>query len=137
MFALLFAYTLGIYRNHPTEIDKLPSTLLFAAQLIFCCIAEDFAFYFSHRTLHTPALYKKIHKIHHENRVVYCLSAIHAHPIEYMFGNLGPLILGPLILGSRMHTISVFGWYFVRTSETIDSHCGYSFPWSPFRILPF
>jgi sterol desaturase/sphingolipid hydroxylase (fatty acid hydroxylase superfamily) len=24
-----------------------------------------------------------------------------------------------------------------RTLETMDGHCGYEFPWSPFRVMPF
>ena len=94
-------------------------------------------FYFSHRTLHHPWLYPYIHKIHHENQVVFVLAAIHTHPIEYIFGNILPMIAGPALLWHRIHRASVFGWYFIRACETLDAHSGYAFPWSPFRLLPF
>lgn len=100
-------------------------------------MTEDLAFFLSHKLLHTPALYEKIHKIHHENNIVFCLAAIHAHWIEYLLGNLVPLIVGPAILGQRIHRLSISGWFFVRVCKTIDAHSGYSFPWSPFKILPF
>ena len=35
-----------------------------------------------------------------------------------------------------MHMTSVFGWYIVRIAESMDGHCGYAFPWSPFKLLP-
>jgi sterol desaturase/sphingolipid hydroxylase (fatty acid hydroxylase superfamily) len=100
-------------------------------------LIEDLIFYFSHRTLHTKYFYSSIHKIHHEMKTSFCLAALHAHPIEYIFGNVIPMMIGPAILGHRMHRVSMFGWYFIRILEGIDGHGGYNFPWSPFRILPF
>jgi sterol desaturase/sphingolipid hydroxylase (fatty acid hydroxylase superfamily) len=99
-------------------------------------LVEDLSFYFSHRLLHVPWLYPRIHKIHHEHKVSFSLASMHTHPLEYVFGNIIPVILGPGILGARMHRASVFGWYFMRAWESLDGHCGYSFSWSPFRILP-
>lgn len=45
--------------------------------------------------------------------------------------------MGPAILGRRIHMATAFGWSVARSFETIDAHSGYSFPWSPFRLLPF
>jgi sterol desaturase/sphingolipid hydroxylase (fatty acid hydroxylase superfamily) len=82
-------------------------------------------------------IYPKIHKIHHENQFVYSLAAISSHPLEFVFGNVIPMMVGPTILAHRMHRSSVFGWFMVRAAETIDAHCGFDFSWSPFRLLPF
>lgn len=81
---------------------------------------EDALFYWSHRALHTPWLYKRIHKvscrrlgracvvlvhqatslctlratqIHHEYYVNAALGSEHAHPVEFIFGNLVPLAM--------------------------------------------
>ena len=136
IFSIFLMY-LDVEQKYPTEIEKLPSTIVFIAQCLFCMIFEDASFYISHRLLHSSWLYPYIHKIHHENKVVYCLAAIHAHPIEYLFGNILPLSVGPIILGHRLHRAAMFGWFFIRGCETVDAHCGYDFPWSPFRLLPF
>lgn len=77
-----------------------------------------------------------LHKIHHENKVVFCLSAIHTHPLDYIFGSIFPMMAGPIILNYRIHRAAAFGWYFIRALETLDAHCGYDFPFSPFRLLP-
>lgn len=135
-FVVVFEY-LKLYAPAPSSIESMPSPFVFACQVIFCMIIEDVAFYFNHRLLHHPKLYPSIHKIHHENKVNYCLAAIHTHPVEYIVGNVFPMIIGPAILWHRMHRASCFGWYFVRICETLEAHSGYSFPFSPFRLLPF
>lgn len=104
--------------------------------MVFCMMFEDLTFYVSHRLLHHPRLYPSIHKIHHENKVTYSLAAMHAHPLEYVFGNIVPSMTGPFLLAHRMHRASMFGWYLIRGLESLDGHCGYAFPWSPFRLLP-
>lgn len=38
----------------------------FVWQIWFSLMCEDFVFYWTHRLLHLPYFYKKIHKIHHE-----------------------------------------------------------------------
>jgi len=99
-------------------------------------LCEDFAFYVWHRIAHLPYMYN-LHKVHHENKVVFCLAAIHSHPIDYIFGSIFPLMAGSIVLRHRLHRASLFGWYFVRVCETIDAHCGYDFPFLPFRLMPF
>ena len=42
-----------------------------------------------------------------------------------------------MILGERMHLLSVFAWMAIRVGETLDGHCGYEFSFSPFRLIPF
>ena len=121
---------------NPTDIDKMPGPMLFAAQIVFCMVVEDMVFFCSHRTLHHPILYPSVHKIHHEHKVTFSLAALHAHPLEYIMGNVLPVMVGPALLGPRMHLASMFGWYFLRSWESMDGHCGYSFSWSPFRLLP-
>ena len=98
---------------------------------------EDASFYFGHRLLHTPFLYKYIHKLHHEHKTIVGISAQTAHPIEFIFFNLVPVLIGPLALQSRMHHLTAFTWYALRFIESAEGHSGYEFTWSPFRLLPF
>jgi methylsterol monooxygenase/4-alpha-methyl-delta7-sterol-4alpha-methyl oxidase len=66
-----------------------------------------------------------------------CISSEYAHPIEYIVGNLLPVYAGSLILGKNLHCISFALWTIVRISESHDTHSGYEFTWSPFRLIPF
>lgn len=104
---------------------------------MFNFIIEDFLFHILHRLLHWRVIYPYCHKIHHEFKVTLSFAAEYAHPFDYLTSSLIPSSLGSNILGSRMHFYSVLVWYLIRISETADGHCGYDFPWSPFRLLPF
>lgn len=116
--------------------DEVPSLFEIITQLVFCMICEDFAFYWSHRTLHSDYFYGKIHKIHHEYKQSICITSEYAHPIEYLLGNIVPTNLGGLILGKRMHIITAIMDVIMVAHESIEGHCGYEFSWSPHRLLP-
>lgn len=126
-----------IFNDCPYRLnDEIPSIFEIIAQIIFCMICEDFAFYWSHRTLHTDYFYGKIHKLHHEYKETICISSEYAHPIEYLLGNILPTNLGGLILGQRMHIITSILVSMMVSHEAIDGHSGYEFSWSPHRLLP-
>lgn len=36
-----------------------------------------------------------------------------------------------------MHVFTQWCWIIVRMCESVDSHSGYDFPWSPLRLIPF
>lgn len=57
-------------------------------------LVEDFAFYWSHRMLHTPYLYKKVHKVHHEFNNTVSIAATYAHPVEYFLAIYYPPLTG-------------------------------------------
>jgi len=100
-------------------------------------LCEDMSFYWSHRLLHSPSLYKKIHKIHHEYSTTIGLASYYSHPFEFMCSNIIPSNLGALILGTKVHIITYWMWVALRVTETVDGHCGYEFSWSPYRLIPF
>jgi len=119
-----------------TDMESLPGSLEFLWQVIFCMLIEDTGFYCSHRFMHTKLCYKRFHKLHHEYYTTISIAVEHVHVVEAILGNTIPPALGPLILGNRMHLVSVIAWIVIRVAEGYDGHCGYDFPWSPFRIMP-
>lgn len=66
-------------------------------------LVEDFSFYWMHRLFHTPYLYKKFHKYHHEFVTPIALGTLYAHPLEHILANVLPSQLGFVLLGSRGH----------------------------------
>ena len=99
-------------------------------------IIDDTLFYWIHRLFHIPFFYKLFHKKHHEYNNTVGIAAIYAHPIEYLFGNLLPVVLGPAILSTQSHYATHMIWFFWRNMETIDGHCGCEFTWAPYRVFP-
>ncbi|XP_054163093.1 fatty acid hydroxylase domain-containing protein 2-like isoform X2 [Oppia nitens] len=110
-----------------TPAYPISAKLLMAIiELAFFVIVEEIAFYYSHRLLHNPKIYKYIHKRHHEWQTPIAITAIYCHPIEHIFSNLLPLFLGPFILGSHLSTS--WAWYTLAIMNTLTDHSGYHLP---------
>ncbi|KAK4702200.1 methylsterol monooxygenase, partial [Phenoliferia sp. Uapishka_3] len=137
-----------IYLFHPLATSvgmktweiPFPSFTTMAAQIALFFVMEDFWHYFAHRLLHHKALYKHVHKLHHEFSAPFGLAAEYAHPIEILVLGMGT-VGGPLLWcwgsGGNMHIITMFVWITLRLFQAVDAHSGYDFPWSLNKILPF
>jgi len=113
----------------------LPSLSTMLLQLLIFIIIEDTLFYWSHRLLHHPRIYKHIHKQHHEFKSTIGIASEYAHPVEAILSNLVPSLAGPFVVGP--HVFTFWLWTSFRVIETTDAHSGYNFPFSPFNLLPF
>lgn len=116
-----------------------PSLFTMAYQIAIFFVLEDTWHYWSHRALHTPRLYKMIHKIHHQYSAPFGLAAEYASPIEVMllgFGTVGCPILWCALTGD-LHILTMYIWIVLRLFQAIDAHSGYEFPWSLHHFLPF
>ncbi|PXF41938.1 Methylsterol monooxygenase 2-2 [Gracilariopsis chorda] len=117
--------------DHSVETLPTPSFILFQLFLFF--LIEDFVFYWGHRALHTPYLYKKVHHIHHEHSAPFGLAAEYAHPLEVVF--LGAATLaGPMLFAP--HLLTLYIYLALRCIQTVECHSGYDFPWSLNRWFP-
>jgi methylsterol monooxygenase len=102
-------------------------------------VLEDAWHYWFHRALHTPILYKKVHKLHHQYSAPFGLAAEYASPIEVMilaFGSVGIPIIYTSIT-KDLHVLTMYLWIVARLFQAIDAHSGYEFPWSLHHFLPF
>ncbi|KAI8798362.1 fatty acid hydroxylase domain-containing protein 2 [Biomphalaria glabrata] len=106
--------------------EELPSVNRVLLELAVFAVVEEIGFYYSHRLLHHPRLYKYIHKKHHEWTAPVGIVSIYAHPVEHVFANLVPPGLGPILMGSHLFTAWLF-WAIAIVSTTID-HSGYRLP---------
>ena len=81
----------------------------------------------AHRALHTPVLYKHIHKLHHKYSAPFGLAAEYAHPAETFILGTGTLA-GPLLwcyFRRDVHIVTVYIWITLRLFQAIDAHSGY------------
>ena len=90
------------------RIDLLsyPSSKEIIIQIIFFIIMEDVAFYWVHRALHIPFLYKHFHKRHHDYKITIGIASEYTLPLEFILINLIPTSLGSSILGNNCHIIT-------------------------------
>uniref|UniRef100_G3T2W7 Fatty acid hydroxylase domain containing 2 n=1 Tax=Loxodonta africana TaxID=9785 RepID=G3T2W7_LOXAF len=108
---------------------ELPTFHWFLLELVIFTLIEEVMFYYSHRLLHYPTFYKKIHKKHHEWTAPIGVIALYAHPIEHVVSNMLPAMLGPVLMGSHLSSITI--WFSLALIITTISHCGYHLPFLP------
>ncbi|CAD8197142.1 unnamed protein product [Paramecium octaurelia] len=135
----LAALLVSVIPPFQCRMDTLsfPSYLEIMKHVIICHLSEDFIFYWSHRILHLPKLYPKIHKVHHQYNVSIAIATEYAHPIEFISSNIIPIFSGPYLLGDRIHCITILIYVGLHLSKAIHQHCGYVFPWELYNYLPF
>ncbi|XP_052059240.1 fatty acid hydroxylase domain-containing protein 2-like [Mytilus californianus] len=151
----LFGFYLMKWRGCAIS-GEMPSFAWILLELTVFSLVEEIGFYYSHRLMHHPRLYKYFHKLHHEWTApiwiiciyapigiiciyapigIICIYApigiicIYAHPLEHCISNLMPIMMGPIIMGS--HLATGWMWFFVALVSTTISHSGYHFPFLP------
>ncbi|EAW11747.1 sterol desaturase family protein [Aspergillus clavatus NRRL 1] len=105
--------------------SSLPSPSEFVRDFALSLLLREALFYYSHRFLHRPSFYARIHKRHHRFTAPIALAAQYAHPIEQVFANALPISLPPQILGSHILTFWAFLAYELFNTATV--HSGYDF----------
>ncbi|XP_044306976.1 fatty acid hydroxylase domain-containing protein 2 [Varanus komodoensis] len=115
-------------RTDPCSL-QLPTFHWFLFELATFTLIEEILFYYSHRLIHHPILYKHIHKKHHEWTAPVGVVSLYAHPVEHVVSNMLPVITGPILLGS--HVTSMMVWISLVLLTTTVSHCGYHLPFLP------
>ena len=83
---------------------------------------HDFYFYVTHRILHLPFVYKKVHCWHHKSLSVNAWSAFSFHPIEGVL-QIGIVLLVAFILPIHAVVLAVFAGFLLFMS--VYGHCGY------------
>ncbi|KAJ5761117.1 hypothetical protein N7520_008273 [Penicillium odoratum] len=104
---------------------SLPGTTEFARDFILSILLREAIFYYSHRLLHIPYFYRRIHKKHHRFTAPIALAAQFAHPLEQIFANALPISLPPQLL--RSHVLTFWAFLAWELFNTATVHSGYDF----------
>ncbi|GES57002.1 C-4 methylsterol oxidase [Aspergillus terreus] len=103
----------------------LPGPIELLRDIAASLLLREALFYYSHRLLHRPAWYGRIHKRHHRFTAPIALAAQFAHPVEQIVANALPISLPPQLLGSHVVTFWAFLAYELFNTATV--HSGYDF----------
>lgn len=121
------AYIVFHYRHRSRVV---PTFSRFLGELLFFLLLVEVLFYYLHRALHHPWVYRLAHKVHHDWQTSIALEAMYAHPLEHLLLNFLIELVGPLYFHSHSLTL-VFWFAFVVILNQVD-HSGYDFPLNPF-----
>jgi len=127
------AHAAAVFFGYRADEASFPSVPLVFASIVGFSLIEDTMFYWTHRTLHHPSVYRHVHKVHHAFVDTVAPAAIATHPLEYAVGNALPFSAGPVLAGAHLYTL--FAWTVYRVGETVFTHSGYALPASPFELL--
>jgi len=112
---------------HPRGYDEIWRGIkLLPLHLIIFIACDEILFFVTHYYLHKiPFLYKTIHSFHHQLRYTVSVGCEYAHPLEFIMGNIVPVILGPVLCQS--HLLIYLSWITLKMFETIYVHSGFDF----------
>jgi sterol desaturase/sphingolipid hydroxylase (fatty acid hydroxylase superfamily) len=65
------------------------------------------------------------------------ILAAHAHPLEFVFGNLLPIGVPTMLLGKRMHFFTFLAIGTTRVIGTSVGHSGYDIEFEWTELFPF
>ncbi|KAI8599140.1 C-4 sterol methyl oxidase [Dissophora ornata] len=132
-------HPVAVYLGMAISAVPFPPLSKMILQIFLFFVFEDFFHYWAHRALHYGALYKHIHKQHHEWSAPFGLTAEYAHPVEVLILGMGT-ISGPLLwcyFTHDLHLATTMTWMTLRLFQAVEAHSGYDFPWSTHHWLPF
>jgi len=97
--------------------------------LIYACTWQCVAEYYWHRLMHWPAIYKRLHKLHHHYKAPEPFDDLFIHPLEAI--GYYCILFSPVVLVSDFPIVSFFAYMTVMGLCGVCDHSGVSLrvPW--------
>ncbi|KAJ3098316.1 hypothetical protein HDU97_004127 [Phlyctochytrium planicorne] len=131
----MVALVVVVYTRPDGGLDwKMEAPWLVLVKFMVATVILDTYQYWMHRWAHkVPFLYRNFHSVHHRLTAPYAYGALYNHPVEgFLMDTIGGAIPS-LLLDMHPWTSCIF--YSIATFKTVDDHCGFAWPYSPFKLL--
>jgi len=102
-------------------LDFAEHPIMFILVIVLIPIWSSFHFYWVHRLLHWPPLFKLAHSLHHRNVNVGPWSGLSMHPVEHLI-YLSSVLIHWIVASHPIHVLFHMQWL---TTAAVTSHCGY------------
>jgi sterol desaturase/sphingolipid hydroxylase (fatty acid hydroxylase superfamily) len=122
---LYFMYPIVKSFGMPAINAPLPGMFELFCSFLINKLVWDNLFYWAHRVLHMKALYKHIHKQHHQYTGSIGFAAEYAHFVESLVSNQLPTFLTWFVGG--FHMCSFMSSLVIKLESTYETHSGYCF----------
>jgi sterol desaturase/sphingolipid hydroxylase (fatty acid hydroxylase superfamily) len=122
IFALAGAATLVLwqegYTKVYTEASEYPLWWM-PISLALAMFLHEGAYYWMHRWMHRPGVYRLVHKVHHDSGIPSAFTAFSFHPIE---GVLQALIFPIILVLVPMHPVVLVIYLTLMTVSALINH---------------
>ncbi len=96
--------------------------IYFGASIVFAIIIHDIYFYFTHRLMHHPAIFKAFHLVHHKSTNPSPWAAFAFHPLEAV---VEAGILPVLVFVMPVNRYAILIFFLISTVINVYGHLGY------------
>lgn len=94
--------------------------LVFSVVVIM--VLHDAWFYFVHRLMHHPKIYRHVHLVHHQSTDPSPFAAFSFHPIEAFLEAAVYIVFAFLL---PVHLVALWTWQFIQLTLNVIAHLGY------------
>lgn len=98
------------------------SLLWLPVSLGLCLLLHDTWFYWTHRAMHAPALFRRVHAVHHASRPPTAWAAMSFHPWEALSG---AFVVPLLVFILPLHVGVVAALLLIMTIMGVTNHMGW------------
>lgn len=113
----MWAYSNG----YIPQLSAYYSWLWIAVLIFMTPLWLSFHFYWVHRLLHWPPVYKRVHSLHHRNVHVGPWSGLSMHPVEHL-GYFSSILVHIFVIS---HPIVMYFHLYLQALNPLASHSGY------------
>lgn len=122
IFALSGAATVWLWQQGYTrvylEVSDYPLWWL-PGSLLIALLAHETYYYWLHRWMHHPRIFRIVHKVHHDSNITSPWTAFSFHPLE---GVLQAIFLPVLLLVLPMHLYVILTQLTIMTFSSVINH---------------
>ena len=120
MVFLLYQNQLSLIYLDITNRNIFYFFLSIALMILF----HDMYFYWTHRLLHLPGWYQKVHGMHHRSTNPSPFTSLAFHPIESL---IQALVLPLMVVIIPLHPFAIFAFLIYMVYKNVRGHAGYEF----------
>jgi Delta7-sterol 5-desaturase len=127
IFCLTGLVVFLLYQNHFSRIylDITNRSLgYFLLSILTMILFHDMYFYWTHRLLHLPGWYQKVHSIHHRSSNPSPFTSLAFHPIESVIQGL---VLPLMVIIIPLHPFAIVAFLIYMVYKNVRGHAGYEF----------
>lgn len=122
IFALTGALTAVAWQKGYTafyeKVDQYGWSYLFLSILMLMVVHETY-YYWVHRLMHHPVVYRRVHKVHHDSITTSPWTAFSFHPLE---GLLESIILPLMLMVIPVHYYALLAYLTIMTFSSVVNH---------------